>query len=46
MQSYNIPSRAVEGKKWFMGLKLENQGSMSVKNLVPGPGAYDGDALL
>jgi hypothetical protein len=24
MQSYNIPSRAVEGSKWAMGLKLEN----------------------
>ena len=22
MQSYNIPSRAVEGSKWFMGQKL------------------------
>ena len=43
MQSYSIPSRAVEGQKWFMGLKLEKQGAMSTKNLVPGPGTYDGD---
>ena len=43
MQSYNIPSKAVEGSKWYMGLKLEKHGSLSVKSLVPGPGTYDGD---
>lgn len=43
MQSYSIPSRAVEGSKWFMGLKLDKMGSLSVKSLVPGPGTYDGD---
>lgn len=43
MQQYNIPSRAVEGNTWFMGLKLEKHGSLSTKNLVPGPGSYDGD---
>lgn len=26
-----------------MGLKLEKHGSLSTKNLVPGPGTYDGD---
>ena len=26
-----------------MGLKLDKQGSLSVKSLVPGPGTYDGD---
>lgn len=43
MQAYNIPSRAVEGQQWQMGLKLEKHGSLSVKSLVPGPGTYDGD---
>lgn len=26
-----------------MGLKLEKHGSLSTKNLAPGPGTYDGD---
>lgn len=26
-----------------MGLKLEGQGAISTKSLVPGPGTYDGD---
>lgn len=43
MQQYNIPSRAVEGQTWYMGLKLEKHGSLSTKSLVPGPGTYDGD---
>lgn len=43
MQTYNIPSRAVEGSKWVMGAKL--QGSMSVDKakFAPGPGNYDPD---
>lgn len=43
MQSYNLPSKAVEGSKWFMGLKLEKHGALSAKSLAPGPGTYDGD---
>ena len=43
MQAYNIPSKAVEGTGWILGLKLEKQGSLSVKSLVPGPGTYNGD---
>ena len=44
MQTYNIPSKMVEGSKWFMGLKLEKHGALSQKSFkVPGPGTYDGD---
>mmetsp|Transcript_5502 Transcript_5502/g.9339 ORF Transcript_5502/g.9339 Transcript_5502/m.9339 type:complete len:344 (-) Transcript_5502:28-1059(-) len=45
MQSYNIPSRAVEGSKWIMGLKLDNQSAIqtSAKKFVPGPGNYNLD---
>ncbi len=43
MQSYNIPSKAIEGSKWIMGLKLENQAAISSKPkmYVPGPGNYN-----
>lgn len=41
-QAYNIPSRAVEGRKWIMGMKLEKQSVMgSARNDAPGPGNYD-----
>lgn len=42
MQSYNIPSKVVEGSKWSMGLKLEKRGAISAegKKFVPGPGEY------
>jgi hypothetical protein len=47
MQTYNIPSKAVEGSRWVMGLKLENQGAIGAdskkKGREPGPGNYDGD---
>lgn len=44
MQTYNVPSKAVEGSRWFMGLKLENKGALSVKNTyVPGAGTYEPD---
>ena len=45
MQSYNIPSKAVEGSTWCMGEKLANKSSIgnSATNYVPGPGNYDPD---
>lgn len=42
MQTYSIPSRAVEGSKWEFGLKLESQGALSGSKMqAPPPGAYD-----
>jgi len=42
MGTYNIPSKAVEGSRWYMGLKLDNHGALSVKNQwVPGAGTYE-----
>lgn len=42
MQSYNIPSKAIEGRQQHMGVKLSYGGTMSTKaSEVPGPGAYD-----
>jgi len=41
MQTYNIPSKMVEGSKWFMGMKLEGGGALSGAKgtkFVPGPG--------
>ena len=48
MQSYNIPSKMVEGSKWSLGLKLDNQGALSAsgKKQVPGPGNYNPDHKL
>ena len=43
MQTYNIPSKAVEGSAWHMGLKLEKGGAMGVKSVSPGPGTYNGN---
>lgn len=47
MQSYNIPSKAVEGSKWAMGLKLTNGaaigGDEKQQKNTPGPGNYDPD---
>ena len=44
MQTYSIPSKAVEGSKWVMGLKLDNRGALSTNVLkVPGPGNYNPD---
>ena len=45
MQSYNIPSKAIEGKTWFMGLKLGNQGAINgdKSKWIPGPGNYNPD---
>ena len=45
MQTYNIPSRAVEGSKWSLGLKLENKGALSTNKsvVVPGAGTYNPD---
>ena len=45
MQSYNIPSKAVEGSTWLMGEKLANKSSIgnSATNYVPGAGTYDPD---
>ena len=44
MQTYNIPSKAIEGARWNLGLKLDNQGALSVKNAwVPGAGTYNPD---
>jgi hypothetical protein len=45
MQTYSIPSKAVEGNKWCMGLKLANGAAIGAdadkqKN-TPGPGNYD-----
>jgi hypothetical protein len=37
--SYVIPSKIVEGPKYFMGSRLARNESSSLKN--PGPGAYD-----
>lgn len=43
-QTYAIPSRAVEGSKWSMGLKLDERSALSPpKKTVPPPGAYDPD---
>ena len=44
-QTYNIPSRAVEGAKWIMGVKLDRQGALGAPGgqHVPGPGNYDPD---
>eukprot|EP00356_Strombidium_inclinatum_P017106 CAMPEP_0170483580 /NCGR_PEP_ID=MMETSP0208-20121228/3259_1 /TAXON_ID=197538 /ORGANISM="Strombidium inclinatum, Strain S3" /LENGTH=163 /DNA_ID=CAMNT_0010756693 /DNA_START=857 /DNA_END=1345 /DNA_ORIENTATION=- len=43
MQSYNIPSKAVEGNKWIMGVKLESSLANPKARLVPGPGNYEPD---
>lgn len=47
MQTYNIPSKAVEGSKWAMGIKLipgAPIGGDAVKQKnTPGPGNYDPD---
>jgi hypothetical protein len=44
MQTYNIPSKAVEGSKSIMWLKLDNRGALSTNVLkVPGPGNYNPD---
>lgn len=45
MQSYTIPSRAVEGSKWSLGLKLDNRGALSTNKsvVVPGAGTYNPD---
>ena len=45
MQTYNLPSRAVENSSWSMALKLENRSSIgSIKTkFVPGPGSYNPD---
>jgi hypothetical protein len=45
MQSYNIPSKAIEGKTWYMGLKLEKTGAINGNKAkwVPGPGNYNPD---
>ena len=41
MQAYVIPSRAVEGPGYGMGLKLGNKGALAVKTgWVPGAGTY------
>ena len=43
MQTYKLPSKAIEGSKWVMGAKL---GSSFVNGGVknsPGPGGYDPD---
>ena len=44
MQTYNIPSKAVEGNQWCMGIKLMNGaaiGGDEVKQKnTPGPGNY------
>ena len=37
--NYNIPSRGVEGPKFFMGIKNVDL-EMKRKSLSPGPGAY------
>jgi len=29
MQTYNIPSKAVEGSKWVMGAKLDNNSAIA-----------------
>jgi len=43
MQTYNIPSKAVEGSRWVMGAKLANKGALSVDKTKqsPGPGNYN-----
>jgi hypothetical protein len=42
MQSYNIPSKAVEGREQHMGAKLNVGGTLSNKNSAnPGPGTYN-----
>ena len=43
MQSYTIPSRAVEGNKWSLGLKLDNRGALAQNKsvIVPGAGTYE-----
>lgn len=45
MQTYNIPSRAVEGSTWVMGEKLEKTSAISPekKKFIPGPGTYEPD---
>lgn len=44
IHAYDIPSKAVEGSKWNMGLKLENKSmTASAKQLGPGPGKYNPD---
>lgn len=41
MQSYKIPSKAIEGSQWIMGVKLESAITTSASKFVPGPGNYD-----
>ena len=43
MQTYNIPSKIVEGQKWIMGLKLDKQSALSTSNKynTPGAGTYE-----
>lgn len=45
MQSYTIPSRAVEGSAWSLGLKLDNRGALATNKsvVVPGAGTYNPD---
>jgi hypothetical protein len=45
MQAYTTPSKAIEGPKWNMGLKLEKLGAISPEKtkFIPGPGAYQPD---
>lgn len=44
MQTYNIPSKAVEGNAWCMGIKLTNGaaigGDAEKQKNTPGPGNY------
>jgi hypothetical protein len=47
MQSYNIPSKMVEGNKWSMGLKLDKHSAISANGKEnPGPGNYNPDYKL
>jgi len=44
MQTYNIPSKAVEGSNWNMGLKLDSQSVLAPKKFnPPGAGTYNPD---
>lgn len=42
MQTYNIPNKGVEGRKFSIGLKLEKTGALEPgkKRFIPGPGDY------
>lgn len=43
MQTYNLPQRAIEGRSYSLGLKLENRGALSTNKslVVPGSGTYE-----